>query len=183
MMKNFKVPSRDQVSENNQSIFDNLKKALGFIPNLYAYYAKSEHALGEYLQFQNRKSSLSKKEKEVINLVVSEYNDCYYCQSAHTVIAGLNGLDEDQILSIRQANASFDKSLNALAKTTLAIISNRGKISEADKDFFFEAGYNEENLIDLVMNIGEKTISNYIHNIAQFEIDFPKAPRLETAAA
>ncbi len=63
-MTQFNVPTRDQVSENNQVIFDQLKAALGFVPNLYATIAYSQHALGNYLQLQNAKTSLSfKKEK------------------------------------------------------------------------------------------------------------------------
>ena len=57
-MANFEVPTKDQVTENNQAIFDNLEKTLGFVPNLYAYYAKNETALGDYLALQNRKSTL-----------------------------------------------------------------------------------------------------------------------------
>jgi len=85
-MSNFTVPTRDQVSENNQSIFDNLQKGLGFVPNLYAYFAKNETALADYLVLQNLKSTLKAKEREVINLVTSEINDCKYCQAAHTAI-------------------------------------------------------------------------------------------------
>lgn len=68
-MTKFTVPTRGEVSENNQAIFDNLQKGLGFVPNLYAYYAKNETALGDYLALQNRKSTLKVKEREVINLV------------------------------------------------------------------------------------------------------------------
>lgn len=182
-MTNFKIPTRSEVSEKNQGIFDKLKSALGFVPNLYAYYAKNETALEDYLSFQNRKTTLSKKEKEIINLVVSQYNDCYYCQSAHTVIAGLNGFDNDQILKIREGKAPFDEKLNALASFTLSAVSNRGKVSKEDKEAFFSAGYSESNLIDVVLNIGDKTVSNYIHNITDFEIDFPLAPSLEEAVA
>jgi len=60
-MTNFAIPTRGEVSENNQAIFDNLQKGLGFVPNLYAYYAKNETALGDYLTFQNRKSTLKAK--------------------------------------------------------------------------------------------------------------------------
>ncbi len=178
-MKKYQVPTKDQVSENNQEIFNQLEQGLGFVPNLYAYYAKNENALGDYLQFQNRKSTLSKKEKEIVNLVVSEYNGCYYCQSAHTVIAGLNGFSEDEILNIRKGNAPFDARLNALARFTLNTVSNKGKISDAEKENFLNSGYNEADLIDVAMIIGEKTISNYIHNIVGFEVDFPGAPKLE----
>ena len=68
IMQNFSVPTKDQVSTNNQTIFDNLQKGLGFVPNLYAYIAKNDTGLGDYLAYQNRKSSLTAKEKEVVNL-------------------------------------------------------------------------------------------------------------------
>ncbi len=182
-MSKFKIPTKAEVSEKNQKIFDQLEKGLGFVPNLYAYYAKSENALGDYLEFSNRKSTLSKKEKEVINLVVSEYNGCYYCQSAHTVIAGLNGFSSDEILKVRQGEAPFDNRLNALAKFTLDTVSSKGKVNEQQRDAFLAAGFNEANLIDVAMAIGEKTISNLVHNLIDFEIDFPAAPKLEEAIA
>ena len=75
-MTAFSVPTRDDVTPDNQAIFDNLKKALGFVPNLYATFAHSPTALGTYLALQNAKSSLKPKEREVINLVVSQANDC-----------------------------------------------------------------------------------------------------------
>ena len=84
-MTKFSVPTRGEVSENNQAIFDNLQKGLGFVPNLYAYYAKNETALSDYLALQNRKSTLNAKEREVINLVTSQINGCRYCQSAHSI--------------------------------------------------------------------------------------------------
>lgn len=55
----FLVPTRGQVSENNQLIFDNLQKALGFVPNLYATIAHSKNGLERYLAYQNAKTSLS----------------------------------------------------------------------------------------------------------------------------
>lgn len=179
----FKIPTREDVSSANQAIFDKLKAGLGFVPNLYAYYSKNENALGDYLAFQNRKSTLSNREKEIVNLVVSEYNGCYYCQSAHTVIAGLNGFTNDEILQVRSGEAPFDGKLNALAKFTLNTVSHKGKVRTEDRDAFLAAGYTEADLIDVAMVIGEKTISNYIHNLVDFEIDFPQAPRLETAEA
>ena len=176
--QDFKIPTRDEVSENNQGIFDNLNKALGFVPNLYAYYAKNETALGDYLALQNRKTTLKAKEKEIVNLVVSQYNGCRYCQSAHTALGKMNGFTDEQILEVRQGSASFDAKVDALAKFTLAVASNKGKASADDKAAFFAAGYDEASMIDVVILIGDKIISNYIHNLTGFEIDFPIAPEL-----
>lgn len=180
-MRTFQIPSKKEVSANNQAIFENLEKGLGFVPNLYAYYAKNETALGDYLALQNRKTTLKAKEKEVVNLVVSQYNGCRYCQSAHTAIGKMNGFTEDQILEIRGGTAAFDEKLNALAQFTLSTVSNRGNATEVAKEAFFAAGYTEANMIDAVIVIGDKTISNYIHNLTSFEIDFPVAPVLEEA--
>ena len=81
------VPTRDEVSPVNQAAFDRLQKQLGFVPNLYATFAPSAHALPTYLALQAARSSLSAREREVINLAVSEVNGCEYCRAAHTVIA------------------------------------------------------------------------------------------------
>lgn len=171
----FKVPSREEVSENNQAIFDNLQKGLGFVPNLYAYYAKNETALGDYLTLQNRKSTLKAKEREVINLVTSQINGCLYCLSAHTALGKMNGFTDEQIIEIRKGGVSFDAKLDALAKFTLDVVENKGKVSENSKDIFFSAGYSEANMIDVIIVVGDKIISNYIHNLTGIEIDFPIA--------
>ena len=178
-MQKFTVPTRDQVSENNQAIFDNLEKGLGFVPNLYAYYAKNETALGDYLAFQNRKSTLRAKEREIVNLVTSQINGCRYCQSAHTVLGKMNGFTDEQVLEIRGGSASFDSKLDALARFTASVVKNRGRASQEAKDAFFAAGYTEANLIDVVIVVGDKIVSNYIHNLTGFEIDFPLAPELQ----
>lgn len=174
----FSIPTRDEVSEANQAIFDQLKKGVGFVPNLYAYYTKSETALGDYLAFSNRKTSLSNKEKEIVNLVTSQINGCRYCQSAHTAIGKMNGFTDEQVLEIRGGSVSFNEKFDALAKFTAAVVENRGKVSEASKDAFFAAGYTETSLVDVVILIGDKTISNLIHNLTNFEIDFPLAEAL-----
>lgn len=174
-MSTFNVPQRADVSLSNQIIFDNLEKGLGFVPNLYAYYAKNETALDDYLTLQNRKSTLKTKEREVINLVTSQINGCRYCQSAHTVLGKMNGFTDEQIIELRKGTASFDTKLDALVKFTAAVVNNKGIVSIELKGEFFAAGYSEANLIDVIMVVGDKIISNYINNLAGFEIDFPLA--------
>lgn len=182
-MKNFTVPIRNEVSETNHAIFDTLKKNIGFVPNLYAFYAKNETALGDYLSFQNRKSTLRAKEREVVNLVTSEINGCRYCQSAHTAIGKMSGFNDDQILEIRSGRATFNAKLDALAQFTVEAVNNKGRVGEATLDTFFEAGYDQANMIDVLIVIGDKIVSNYLHNLTQFPIDFPLAMPLEPVTA
>ncbi len=68
-MEKYLIPGRDDVSASDQVLFDTLEKRIGFVPNLYAYYAKNATALIDLLALENRKSSLNAKEKEVVNLV------------------------------------------------------------------------------------------------------------------
>ncbi|NQX78736.1 carboxymuconolactone decarboxylase family protein [Gilvibacter sp.] len=177
-MKSFNVPTREEVSENNQAIFDKLKGALGFVPNLYATYAYSENALGNYLTLSNSKTSLSAKEKEVVNLAVSQVNDCSYCLAAHTAIGKMNGFNDDQILELRSGAASFDNKLNALANLAKDVTENRGAASEGALEQFFNAGYTKENLVDTIVLVGDKTISNYLHKTTDVPVDFPAAQPL-----
>ncbi|MEM7110490.1 MAG: carboxymuconolactone decarboxylase family protein [Bacteroidota bacterium] len=182
-MATFSVPTRDEVSENNQAIFDNLQKGLGFVPNLYATYAYSDTALSDYLALQNRRSSLKAKEREVINLVVSQVNECDYCLAAHTALGKMNGFTEEQILEIRSGEASFDAKFDALAKFVKDITVNRSKPSVEVTDNLLAAGYTKENLVDIIVVIGDKIISNFIHGATQIPVDFPAAPALEVATA
>lgn len=174
----FTVPTRDEVTPANQAVFDGLHKMIGFVPNLYAYFAKNETALSDYLTLQNRKSTLKNKEREIINLVTSQVNGCRYCQSAHTVLGKYAGLTDEQIIEVRLGTASFDPKLDALARFTKSVVENRGKADAASKAAFFEAGYTEAHLIDVIIVVGDKIISNYIHNLTGFEIDWPLAEQL-----
>jgi AhpD family alkylhydroperoxidase len=177
-MTTINVPTRDQVSPANQAHFDSLKKGLGMVPNLYATLALSEHALGSYLAFQNAKSSINGKAREVVNLVVSQVNSCQYCLAAHTVIGGMVGFKPEQILEIRRGSASFDVKLDALAKLVKNIATERGHADPARVQAFFDAGWTQENLVDVIVVIGDKTVTNYLHGTTQVPVDFPAAPAL-----
>jgi AhpD family alkylhydroperoxidase len=177
-MKTFTIPTAATVSPANQAIFEQLKKGLGMVPNLYATFAHSENALGNYLTLQNGKSSLNAKEREVINLVVSQVNECAYCLAAHTALGGMVGFKPEQIIEIRKGGAAFDPKLDALAKLVKSAAENRGHAAPALIDAFFAAGYTEGNLIDTVVVIGDKIITNYLHALTQVPVDFPAAPAL-----
>ena len=176
-MKTFTVPTRDQVVPANQAIFDNLQKALGFVPNLYATIAYSDNGLARFLAYQNAKTSLSNKEKEAVNLVVSQVNGCIYCQSAHLVLGKMNGLTDEQLLDIRKEKSAEVK-LNALVRLAADITRNRGNASPSNVNDFFAQGYTDENLVDLILQVSDKTAMNYLHNLTKIPVDFPLAPAI-----
>ena len=174
-MSTFNIPTREEVNETNQAIFDSLEKQLGFVPNLFATYAYSNNALKNYLDFAGAPSSLKAKEKEAVNLAVSQVNNCDYCLAAHTAISKMSGFNDEQIIELRQGKASFDNKLDELAKLAKNITENRGKTDADVIENFFNAGWTKENLIDAISLVGDKTISNYINNTTKVNIDFPEA--------
>ncbi len=175
MENTFKVLKREEVSAKNQQVFDQLKKAFGAVPNLYSTLAYSENALEAYINLENSKTSLSKKEVEAVTLVVSEVNSCVYCLSAHTIVAKLNGFTEEQTLEIRSGSASFDKKLDALVKVAKQLSEKRHAGDGTLIAAFFQAGYSKESLIDLIVHIGDRTISNILHAVTKVPNEFPLA--------
>lgn len=173
----FNVPTIDEVSSTNQKIFTQLNNALGFVPNLYATIAYSDNGLKRYLDFQNARTSLSNREKEAVNLIVSQVNGCIYCQSAHTVIGKMNGFDEQQIFDIRRGTSDNSK-LNSLVKLAADLTENRGYASEDNLNDFFAQGYTKEHLVDLILQISDKIAMNYLHNLTKIPVDFPLAQKV-----
>lgn len=177
-MTKFNVPTRDEVSPASQAAFDVLHKALGMVPNLYAAIAYSDNGLARYLAYQTSKTSLSNREKEVVNLVVSQVNGCKYCLSAHTVLGKMNGLSDEEILRIRKGSAT-DPKLNALVAFTKAVTENKGRVTDEIVDHFFATGYHKGNMVDVILQISDKVAMNYLHNLTEVTIDFPLAPALD----
>ena len=174
------VLTYEQVSPANQAIFDSIKKKFGFVPNLFATFAHSETALATYLALNGSKTSLSPKAREVIYLAVSQVNNCAYCLAAHTAVGGMLGYTPDQILEIRGGSASFDPRLDALAKLVRNIALERGHADPALVQAFFAVGWTEGNLVDAIVAVGDKMISNFLHATTLVPVDFPAAPPLKS---
>lgn len=177
-MKTFNVPTYEEVTPANQDLFTTLKKNIGMVPNLYATMAHSQNALGTYLSLSSAKSSLKSKEKEAVNLIVSQVNDCAYCNSAHTAIGKLNGFNDEQIIQIRKGYADFDEKLDALVKFAKSTAENKGHVDEKVLDSFYAAGYTTENLVDVLIAVADKVFTNYLFAITKVPVDFPVAPAI-----
>lgn len=178
-MTTITVPTREEVSPANQAIFDNLKKRFGMVPNLFATLAHSETALATYVALQDAKSSITGKSREVVNLVVSQVNECEYCLAAHTMVGKMSGFSDAQIIEIRRGHASFDSKLDALARLTKSIAQSRGHVDQALVEAFFAAGWTKENLVDTIVAISDKIVTNYLHSTTKIPVDFPAAPKLD----
>jgi AhpD family alkylhydroperoxidase len=124
---------------------------------------------------QKRQRLLSRQEYEVVSLVVSAMHEAGYCLETHTMIARLNGMDDDQISEIRSGTAHFDKKLDVLARLVHSIITNHSRAEEAILNEFFALGYRLPHLLDVAMAIGDNVISNIISNTMNVPADNPLA--------
>ena len=178
------VPTRNQVDEKSQTIFDNLKKQLGTVPNLYATIGYSSTTLENFLGFSGRDGtgSFNKKELEAIKLPVSEVNACEYCLAAHTTLGKMSGRSEEETIAIRSGSIANEK-IKTITDLTRSIAINRGRPEQRLVDAFFAAGFGQADLINLIGLVAAKTFANYLNNVVDTPVDFPEAQPLPTATA
>ena len=178
-MKTINVPTREQVNKESQEIFDNISKRLGKVPNLYATIGYSSIALKAMLNFEETFNNgiFNPKEREAIYLVVSQVNHCNYCLAAHSMLAGMRGFSNDEILNLRRGLSTDSKFQTAL-QLAKAIAENKGEVDISKKDAFFDAGYDEAALMELASLISLRTFTNYIYALTEIPIDFPEVPKI-----
>ena len=176
-MKTLNLPELSSLPEQSQVILNQVKGRIGKIPNLYATIGFSAAALKGVLDFENlltEEAVFSPKEKEAINLIVSQVNQCDYCLAAHTALAKMRGFSEEETLAIRRAGFKEEK-LNVVIKVAQSIALNKGRANQELIDSFFEFGYDEKALVNLIGLITVRTFTNYIFVNSSIQIDFPLA--------
>ena len=178
-LKKIQVPTSEQVDATSQAVFNQLNSKLGMVPNLYATIGYSSNALTSFLTFSENagKGTFNNKEIEAIKLAVSEANNCDYCKAAHTAIGKMNGFSEEDTIKLRSLT-SDDAKLKALTTISYEIASKAGHISNNIKEIFFNQGYDEKALIDLVAVVTAVTFTNYVFGLTQVPVDFPIAKQL-----
>ena len=159
----------------SKELFNAVEQKLGFIPNLIKVFGNSPATLQTYLSLGELTASgnFSNKFREQLALSIAEENDCNYCLSAHTAIGKMNGLSEEEIVESRKANASDTKQQAGL-QFAQSVTKNRGKVTSEEIKNVKEAGYTDEDILEIILNVVSNTLTNYVNHIAETEIDFPK---------
>jgi AhpD family alkylhydroperoxidase len=156
-----------------QEILAAAKKGLGFLPNLFAVMAEAPALVKAYATLSRifDETSFSATERQVVLLTVSYVNDCEYCIAAHSVIAGMQKVPDQVVQAIRQGRPIADRKLEALRRLTAAVVGARGWPSEEDLGAFLSAGYGKQQVLEVVLGVGMKTLSNYTNHIAGTPLD------------
>jgi len=165
----------DTTTGKSKELFDAVQNKLGFIPNLIKVFGNSPATLQSYLTLGDLTASgnFSNKFREQLALAIAEENSCNYCLSAHTAIGKMNGLTDEQTEQNRQGRSSDDKVAVGL-QFAQSITKNRGNVSTEEIEAVKAAGYNDGDILEIVLNVVSNTLTNYVNHIAETEVDFPK---------
>lgn len=160
-------------------------KAYGFVPNLLAVMADAPALLKAYRTVIDLfdQTSLSATERQVVLLTASYENRCEYCVSAHSVIAKMQKVPDAVVGAIRDGRPIADARLEALRVFTSAIVNSRGWPSNADTAAFLDVGYTRTQILEVVLGVGVKTLSNYTNHVAETPLDRAFAPAAWSKAA
>lgn len=181
----YPVHSLDTAPEGSKATLAAAQKGYGFVPNLLGVMANSPVLVAAYAALSGifEGSSLTSAERQTVLLTTSYENDCAYCMAAHSVIAGMQKVPQEVIQALRSGEAIPDARLEALRAFTRAVVSSRGWVSEDEQAAFFAAGYGEKQVLEVVLGVGLKTLSNYTNHIAETPLDPAFAPLAWSKAA
>ena len=173
-----RIPTPAAISDApaaSQPLLEAVNKQLGVVPNLFRLVSTSPAALQGYLGLSGAlgKGALPAATRERIALAVAEINGCDYCLSAHTYLGkNLAKLDDAEIAANRNG-ISNDPKADVAVGFAAKIVRERGHVSEEDVRAVKLAGYDDAQVIEIVLHVALNTWTNYINEVAKTDIDFP----------
>jgi len=172
-MSDFPVLNLDSAPSASKDLLQQTDNNFGFIPNLIGVMASSPSLTEAYLTVAGifTKSNLSATEQQVVLLTVSHYHECCYCMAAHTAIAGMQNVEPSVVEAIRTNQVISDNKLESLRQFTWLLIEKRGWVNEIDLQAFLNAGYESKHVLDILVGVAQKTMSNFTNHIAKTPLD------------
>lgn len=173
------VRSVEDAPQGARRDLEEVAAGLGFVPNLMGVMANAPSLLQSYRAVSGffDSSSLNPTERQIVLLTTSFQNGCDYCMAAHTVIADMQKVDRAVIDALRSGRPIMDDKLEALRVLTMELVEKRGWPSEEALRRFLNVGYSSSQLLEVVLGIGLKILSNYTNHLAATPLDsaFEKA--------
>ncbi len=173
-MTTFTVHTAQSAPEASRPLLEQAEKSLGFVPNLYGIFAESPAMLEAYATLGgifDRSTSFTPTERQVVLLSAIFENECDYCMAAHSTIAGMQRVPEDVVQALRNGEPIPDARLEALSDFARKVVQERGWVADADVQTFLDAGFTRAQLLEVILGIGMKVLSNYANHIAGTPVD------------
>jgi len=158
----------------SRPVLEGTKKALGFVPNLFATFAESPAALNAYAQIAaslDKDAALSAVERHLVAIFISRENGCEYCVAAHTALGNFAKAQPSVLQAAREGSPLGDAKLEALRRFSVALTEQRGRLLPEQIEAFIAAGYSQRHALDVVTVAALKTLSNYANHIAGTPLD------------
>ncbi|WP_108263246.1 carboxymuconolactone decarboxylase family protein [Mangrovicoccus ximenensis] len=172
-MAEFTRHTLDTAPEASKPLVENAIAMFGMLPNLTATMAESPQLLEVYqlahIRFQE--TSFTPDELNTVWLAINVEHACHYCVPAHTGIAHRMGVAPEVIEALRCATPLPDAKLETLRSFTLAMVRGRGVVSAAEMQAFLDAGYTQKHVLEVILGIAQKVMSNYVNHVAQTPVD------------
>lgn len=149
-----------------------VREKMGFVPNLYGFFAVSDVTLEAYLTLSKlvSKTSFSPGEQQLILLIASIENNCSYCVAAHSSGARMAKLDKPIIEAVRSGHALDDPKLQALRVFVEAIVTKNG-YAKPEMQAFLDAGFSQKQVMETLVCVAMKTLSNYANHLVDVPLD------------
>ncbi|MCZ6604877.1 MAG: carboxymuconolactone decarboxylase family protein [Alphaproteobacteria bacterium] len=172
-MVEFTTHDEQTAPEGSRELLQKMKEAYGFIPNLGGAMAQSPAMLGSLmaLAMNFMKSSLNPVEQQVVAIATSAYNGCAYCVASHSMAAQKAGMTDQALDAVRTGGVIEDEKLEALHLFTVTMVEKRGWTSDEEVQAMLDAGYTNENILDAIVGITMKTLTNYTNHVVHTELN------------
>ncbi len=172
-IEHFPLLEKDTAPEASVKWLEKAEENFGMIPNVEKVMALSPQLLAGYTFMWDgfNTSSLDEQERQVVYLTANYENECNYCVPWHSILAEQSGMPTEDIDALRGGGKLNDLKQNALSEFTRQLIANRGKVSLMQLQEFFDAGYNSQQALEVILALAVKLISNYTNSIAGTPLD------------
>ncbi len=172
-MTTLKIQTIETAPEGSKALLENSQKAYGMIPGLHGVLAGAPQVLKAYQTLHElfTETSFNNEELTVVWQAINVEHACHYCVPAHTGIAKMMKVDDAITEALRNETPLENAKLEALRTMTLTIVRNRGHVSQEDLNAFYAAGYGEAQVLEIILGLSQKTISNYVNHIANTPVD------------
>lgn len=174
-MTEFTIHDKQSAPQESQALLDNSINAFGMIPNLHAVMAESPGLLEGYQRLHQLflDSSFDDEETTVVWQTINVEHACHYCVPAHTGIAKSMKVDDAITEALRNETPLPTARLEALRDFTLAVVRGRGNVDDSAVQAFLAAGFTTRQILEVVLGLSQKVMSNYTNNLAETPIDKP----------
>ncbi|WP_376870912.1 carboxymuconolactone decarboxylase family protein [Albirhodobacter sp. R86504] len=163
----------DSAPEASKPLLEQSQKAFGRLPGLHKVLAESPQTYEGYQVLHKlfTETAFDADELTVVWQSINVENECHYCVPAHTGIAKMMKVSDDLSEALRTEAPLPTAKLEALRTFTVQMLRGRGNVTQEQMQAFFDAGYGHRAVLDVILGLAQKTISNYVNHVAQTPVD------------